>query len=144
MGPIQKSIYQERVTEMPRIENLINWDILNRIKDALESQSCMIAKSLGHKSLLQMAMSFKRSPFWTCLKFTPPKMQPILELGLYWELLRARRTISHSSWIHKEEFKWKRLGWKTCKYNNKMPVPLRGLEAKCAMVQGSRRPAALW
>lgn len=144
MGLIQKSIYQERVMEMPQIENLINWDIRNRIKDDLESQSCMMARSLGHKSPPQMVMSFKRTQFWTCLKFIPRKMLQIQELGLYWVLLRARRTISHSSWTHKEEFKWKRPGWKTCKYNSKMPVPRRGLEAKFATAQGFRRLGALW
>jgi hypothetical protein len=144
VGQLQKSIYQERVMEMPQIENLINWNRHNRTKDDLELQSCMRAKSLGHKSPPQLAMPVKPIPFWTCLKFIPRKMQRIQELGLYWELWRAHRTIRHSSWILKEGFKWKRLGWKTCRYSNRMPLPLRGLEVKCAMAQGSRRPAASW
>ena len=143
MGPTQRSIYQERVMEMPQIENLKKQNI-NRTKDDLESQSCMMAKSLGHRRPPQWARWFKPIPFWTCPKCTPRRMLRIQELGQYWELWRARRTIRHSSWIHKEGFKWKRLGWKTCKYSNRMPLPPRGLEAKCAMVQGFRRPAASW
>ena len=54
MGPIQKSICQEQVMEMPKIENLIKQNI-NRTKDGLESQSCMMVKSLGHKSPQQLA-----------------------------------------------------------------------------------------
>lgn len=62
MGPIQKSIYQEQVMEMPKIENLIKQNI-NLTKDDLESQSCMMAKSLGHKSPPQLVRSFKPIPF---------------------------------------------------------------------------------